>query len=206
MFSGIVEEVGKVRDLRRTGKGAKLTVETELPGIGEGDSVAVNGVCLTVVRVRDQLLEFDLSPETLRTSNLGLLKRGDRVNLERSLRVDSRLGGHIVMGHVDFTSRILSFKPVGEHRELVIEVPRDKEVYFAPKGSVAVDGISLTVNRVEAGRLSVNIIPYTYENTNLRFRKAGDLVNVEIDVIARYVVSFLKREKGENLKDLLEGL
>ncbi|MDQ7082095.1 MAG: hypothetical protein Q9N34_03245 [Aquificota bacterium] len=140
----------------------------------------------------------------MRTTNLGLLGIGDPVNLERSLRADSRIGGHIVMGHVDFTSRILSFRPAGDHRELVIEVPGDKEVFFAPKGSVAVDGISLTVNRVGGGRISINIIPYTYENTNLRFRKAGDLVNVEVDVIARYVVNLFRRE--DRLKDLLERL
>jgi riboflavin synthase len=206
MFTGIVEEVGRVRAVRVSPEGGTLEVETSLEGIGEGDSVAVNGVCLTAVRVAEGTVAFEVSPETLRRSNLGTLRPGDPVNLERSLRVGDRFGGHIVTGHVDFTSRILSFRPYGKHRLLKIEVPPDQRVFFAPKGSVAVDGISLTVNEVGEGYATFNVIPYTYENTNLRSRREGDLVNVEVDVIARYVVNFLKNQKRRGLEDLLEGL
>lgn len=207
MFTGIVEDVGRVRSVKVSPEGGVLEVETGLDGIKEGDSVAVNGVCLTVVDYHNGTVTFDVSPETLRRSNLGLLRRGDPVNLERSLRADSRIGGHLVMGHVDFTARILQFRGSGNHRTLKIEVPEDYRVFFAVKGSVAVDGISLTVNEVGEGFISANIIPYTFENTNLRTKREGDLVNVEVDIIARYVVSFLREEgRKRRLEEFLEGL
>ncbi len=207
MFTGIVEDVGRVRSVKVSPEGGVLEVETGLDGIKEGDSVAVNGVCLTVVDYHNGTVTFDVSPETLRRSNLGLLRRGDPVNLERSLRADSRIGGHLVMGHVDFTARILQFRGSGNHRTLKIEVPEDYRVFFAVKGSVAVDGISLTVNEVGEGFISANIIPYTFENTNLRTKREGDLVNVEVDIVARYVVNFLREEgRKRRLEEFLEGL
>ncbi len=202
MFTGIVEDVGRVKEVRS----GLLRIETKLGDIKVGDSVSVNGVCLTAVEVSGGEVLFEVSPETLKRTNLGLLRKGDPVNVERSLSLGSRLGGHIVFGHVDFVSRILVFKEAGRHRELVIEVPKGKEVFFAEKGSVAVDGISLTVNYVLDGRISLNIIPFTFENTNLKFRKVGDLVNVEVDPIARYVVRFMEIKEKKSLEELLKGL
>ena len=208
MFTGLVEEVGKVISLKKSPEGAVLTVETSLGDINIGDSVAVNGACLTVVEIKQNKVSFELSPETLERTNLGLLKTGDFVNLERALRVGDRLGGHIVQGHVDFTARIISFKNLGKHRELIIEIPHGWEKYFVEKGSVALDGISLTVNTVQGNKISINIIPHTYQHTNLKYKKVGDLLNVETDVIGKYVISYLGRfsSKDTSLEEKLKNL
>ena len=208
MFTGLVEEVGKVVSLKKSPEGALLTVETSLGDIKIGDSVAVNGACLTVVDIDQQRVSFELSPETLKRTNLGLLKTGDFVNLERALRVGDRLGGHIVQGHVDFTARITSFKNLGKHRELVIEIPTGWEKYFVEKGSVALDGISLTVNTVQGNKISINIIPQTYEHTNLKYKKVGDLLNVETDIVGKYVINYLERfsSKETSLEEKLKNL
>ena len=208
MFTGLVEEVGKVVSLKKSPEGALLTVETSLGDIKIGDSVAVNGACLTVVDIDQQRVSFELSPETLKRTNLGLLKTGDFVNLERALRVGDRLGGHIVQGHVDFTARIISFKNLGKHRELVIEIPTGWEKYFVEKGSVALDGISLTVNTVQGNKISINIIPHTYEHTNLKYKKVGDLLNVETDIVGKYVINYLERfsSKETSLEEKLKNL
>ncbi|SNZ16918.1 riboflavin synthase [Hydrogenobacter hydrogenophilus] len=204
MFTGLVEDVGEVKALKTSSAGGRLSVKTSLKDIKLGDSVAVNGVCLTVVKiVKDELL-FDLSLETLKRSNLGMLSAGDPVNLERALKVGDRLGGHILLGHVDFTSRITYFKSKGDHYELKVYVPDNWLVYFVEKGSVGLDGISLTVNYVERNTISLNIIPHTYENTNLKYKKEGDYVNVEVDVIGKYVVSYLRKIKGKSLERLFE--
>ncbi len=197
MFTGLVEEVGKVQELRRGASGGVLRVRCSLGEVEVGDSVAVNGACLTVVEVGKDSLSFELSPETLTRTNLSLLKPGDEVNLERALRVGDRLGGHIVQGHVDFTAVLKSFRPVGEHRELVLEVPEGWEKYFVEKGSVAVDGISLTVNEVRGREISINVIPHTFRSTNLGSRKEGDRLNVEVDILGKYVVSYLERFSSE---------
>ena len=205
MFTGLVEDIGEVISLFRDSKGGWLSVRTELGDIKVGDSVAVNGACLTAVKVDENTITFEVSPETFGRTNLGLLRRGDPVNLERALRADSRLGGHFVLGHVDFTAKILSFRNLGEHRELVIEIPPDQRRFFVEKGSVAVDGISLTVNYVRENSISINIVPYTFENTNLKFRKPGDLVNVEADIIGKYVVNYLSGREGD-LEDKLREI
>ena len=205
MFTGLVEDIGEVISLFRDSKGGWLSVRTELGNIKVGDSVAVNGACLTAVKVDENTITFEVSPETFKRTNLGLLRRGDPVNLERALRADSRLGGHFVLGHVDFTAKILSFRNLGEHRELVIEIPPDQRRFFVEKGSVAVDGISLTVNYVRGNSISINIVPYTFENTNLKFRKPGDLVNVEVDIIGKYVVNYLSGREGD-LEDKLREI
>ena len=204
MFTGLVEDIGEVISLFRDSKGGRLSVRTELGDIKVGDSVAVNGACLTAVKVDENTITFEVSPETFKRTNLGLLRRGDPVNLERALRADSRLGGHFVLGHVDFTAKILSFRNLGEHRELVIEIPPDQRRFFVEKGSVAVDGISLTVNYVRGNSISINIVPYTFENTNLKFRKPGDLVNVEVDIIGKYVVNYLSGREGDLEEKLRE--
>ena len=205
MFTGLVEEVGEVLEFRRTAEGGVLKIRTSLKDIKLGDSVSVNGACLTAVELGDGYVVFELSPETIDRTNLKTLKRGDRVNLERSLRADSRLGGHFVLGHVDFVAPIRSFRSLGTHRELRIEVPSDYLKLFVEKGSVALDGISLTVNYIEGGEISINVIPHTYENTNLKYRKAGDLLNVEGDIIGKYVLRHLSGRE-ESLRKKLEGL
>ncbi len=201
MFTGLVEDLGEVVDVRRTADGGVLKIKTSLDGIEVGDSISVNGACLTVIELEKDRLTFEVSKETFSRTNLGFLRKGDRVNLERALRLDSRLGGHIILGHVDFTSRVKSFRRIGDHRELVITIPPDQEKFFVEKGSVAVDGISLTVNRVGEGSVVINVIPHTFENTNLKYRKVGDLVNVETDIIGKYVVRCLSgREKDLEMK------
>ncbi len=201
MFTGLVERVGRVEALR----GERLVLDAGFEDVVIGESIAVNGVCLTVVKIDRNILEFDLSEETLSRSNLRFLKRGDYVNLERALKLSDRLGGHILQGHVDFTSPIVQFQRIGEHWSLVIEINTGYEAYFVKKGSVGIDGISLTINKVERQLIHINVIPHTYQNTNLRFRRVGDTVNVEVDVIGKYVVNYLKRLKGDNLQNLLNA-
>lgn len=203
MFTGLVEDVGKVL---RAGGGV-LVVETSLTDIEVGDSVAVNGACLTAVEVDGGKVTFEVSQETLSRTNLADLKAGDRVNLERALKVGSRLGGHIVQGHVDFTARIREMRPQGGHRLLTLEIPREWSLYFVEKGSVAVDGISLTVNAVEGNFIFINIIPHTLENTNLKFRKPGDRVNIETDIIGKYIIRYLENlGKEKSFEEKLKGL
>lgn len=203
MFTGLIEDLGRVIDISVSSKGAKLVVETKLSDIKIGDSVSVNGACLTVTEIRGNKYSFDVSPETLKRTNLGLLRRGDYVNLERALKIGDRLGGHIVQGHVDFTSKIKALKFLGKHYELVIEIPNDWISYIVEKGSIAIDGISLTVNYMQNNSVYINIIPHTYEKTNLRFRRNGDLVNVETDIIGKYVINYISAYRKK--EDILEG-
>ncbi|GBC88873.1 Riboflavin synthase [bacterium HR13] len=204
MFTGLVEDVGKVKNIKISSKGGTLEVITSLKEIKVGDSVAVNGVCLTVTKVEDSIISFDLSPETLRRSNLSKASVGDLINLERAIKVGDRLGGHILLGHVDFTSRIESFRSVGDHYELKIYIPDEWILYFVEKGSVGIDGISLTVNTVEGNLISLNIIPHTYQNTNLKGRKEGDHVNIEVDILGKYVINYLSKRRERRLDQLLE--
>ncbi|QWK20229.1 MAG: riboflavin synthase [Hydrogenobacter thermophilus] len=206
MFTGLVEDVGKVKNIKISSKGGTLEVITSLKEIKVGDSVAVNGVCLTVTKVENSIISFDLSPETLRRSNLSKASVGDLINLERAIKVGDRLGGHILLGHVDFTSRIESFRSVGDHYELKIYIPDEWILYFVEKGSVGIDGISLTVNTVEGNLISLNIIPHTYQNTNLKGRKEGDHVNIEVDILGKYVINYLSKRRERRLDQLLERL
>ena len=199
MFTGLIEDVGKVAGLVRSGESGRLTVTTALPAgdIRLGDSVAVNGVCLTVTRQETVGLTFDVSPETLDRSNLGTLTGGDRVNLERALRLSDRLGGHLVSGHVDCIARVEERREqsgaiVFTFRLLDPAMAR----YLVAKGSVAIDGISLTVNGVTGPVFSVTIIPHTAAMTTLPDRKTGDRVNIETDIIGKYVERFLSGREG----------
>jgi riboflavin synthase len=191
MFTGIVEEVGGVASLgdhRLTVLGSKV-----LEGIRLGDSIAVNGACLTVVSFDEGEFSVDLAPETLRRTSLGNLQGGDRVNLERPLAVSDRLGGHIVQGHVDGTGRLASIKPEGDCAIFRIFSPKRLMPYIVEKGFMAVDGISLTVVTKGASSFTVSVIPYTLENTNLKGKVAGDRVNLEVDIVAKYVESLMAR-------------
>jgi len=193
MFTGLVEDVGTVKLLKPAAGGAKLSVESALEGVKEGDSVAVNGACLTVTYLSRGVLEFDVSDETLKRTNLRFLKPRDRVNLERALTLSKPLGGHLVQGHVDTVGKILELRPRGEHYLLKVGFDPKFDPFVVEKGSIAVDGISLTVNAVGDGWAEINVIPHTYKNTNLQYRRVGDPVNLEFDLIGKYVISYLKR-------------
>lgn len=210
MFTGIIEEVGTVEMIETRAAGARLRLQCQaaLDGTGEGASISVNGVCLTAVDLRETSFAADATPETMRRSNLGDLRRGSPVNLERPLSPGGRLGGHIVQGHVDGTGELVSLEALGDGNWwLKVRVPRELERYLVEKGSVAIDGISLTIASVDAGVVSVSIIPHTYQNTNLRSRRSGDRLNLECDILAKYVEKLLlaRETKGltiERLKDL----
>jgi riboflavin synthase len=193
MFTGIVEEVGSVRDPGgRMTVFARKVVEDSEPG----SSMAVNGVCLTVIdRVPEDggaVLSFDLSPETLARSSLGRLSPGDGANLERPVTLMTRLGGHLVQGHVDAVGEVASVEEATPGRSLTIRVPEDLQRYVVEKGSVAVDGVSLTVTDVGDGRFGVTLIPYTLEATTLGAARVGDPVNLEVDVVAKYLEGLVK--------------
>lgn len=196
MFTGIVLSAGKVVSVAAAGNSIRFSVdapERDFSDVAAGESIAVSGVCLTAEKAPESAkpgvlrLVFFASGETCSRSNLGALKPGDTVNLERALKLSDRLSGHLVQGHVDGQAELLSIQPVGESRELTFRVRADLARYIVEKGSVALDGISLTVNAVRAQEFSVVIIPYTWGLTHLSSRQPGDRFNVELDVIAKYV-------------------
>ncbi|WP_457754842.1 riboflavin synthase [Thermovibrio ammonificans] len=190
MFTGLVEEVGEVVRFGRSSKGGTLLVEAPLCSQGTklGDSIAVNGVCLTVTKVEGNRLEFFVSPETLKRSNLSQLRPGFRVNLERALKLGDRLGGHLLLGHVDTTTKIEGIRREGDSFLFLFKLPRSFSHLLVEKGSIGIDGISLTVAGLFPTTFSVAVIPHTLNNTNLKFRKPGETVNLEFDVIGKYVV------------------
>ncbi|MBV9744993.1 MAG: riboflavin synthase [Acidobacteriia bacterium] len=196
MFTGIVEELGTVAALENRGKGARLTVRCSVvrEDLREGASIAVNGVCLTATDLRSEGFSADLAPETLERSNLGALRPGSRVNLERPLSPVGRLSGHIVQGHVDGTGEFLSLARLeDENWWLTVRVPAELDRYLVYKGSIAIDGISLTIARLESDVLSVAIIPHTYRSTTLESCRRGDRVNLECDVLAKHVEKLLHK-------------
>lgn len=195
MFTGLVEEVGKVEAVEPRGTGARLKIHAPLvaEGLREGDSVCVSGVCLTAVAPAAAGFSADAAPETLRRSSLGSLRAGHPVNLERAMQANGRLGGHIVQGHVDGVGRVVSLDLLGDNNWwLRVEIPEELDRYVVFKGSIAIDGISLTIAAIENRVASVTIIPHTYANTALRARKPGDVVNLETDVLAKYVEKMLR--------------
>ena len=193
MFTGLVREVGDVVWLRRSDKIVQLLVRAPRSAARArvGESVAVNGCCLTVTACRDEQFMFDLLEESLGRTNLGDLKPGDPVNLERALRVDGRLGGHFVQGHVDCTAEVLALEEKGPDLRIDLALPRDFARYVAFKGSVAINGVSLTIAALGEDRFSVWIIPHTLENTNLGDLEPGDAVNLEFDILAKYTERLL---------------
>jgi riboflavin synthase len=189
MFTGIITDLGEVRSVEAGDGGTRLAITTayDVAGVYMGASVACCGACLTVVEKDADWLAFDVSGETLDCTTLGDWQVGSRVNLERPLKVGDELGGHIVLGHVDGVADIAECEPVGDSRRLVFTAPADLARFIAAKGSVAIDGVSLTVNRVEGRDFEVNIIPHTMRLTNLGDAAAGGRVNLEVDTLARYV-------------------
>ena len=193
MFSGIVAACGRITAIDALEDGVRLSVDTadlDLSDVAIGDSIANSGVCLTVIGIDGALARFDVSRETLNCTT-GLDRIGAEVNLEKALRLSDRLGGHLVTGHVDGVGDVLRFVALGESHELVIRAPAALAAYIARKGSVTVNGVSLTVNRVEGTDFSINLIPHTVAVTNLKHLDAGSRVNLEIDLIARYVERML---------------
>ncbi|MDQ6764588.1 MAG: riboflavin synthase [Verrucomicrobiota bacterium] len=189
MFTGLIEEIGNVLWIRATERGTQLHIAA--PGISQdirkGDSVAVNGCCLTVTKHRQEQLTFDLLEETLDRTNLRSVRRDSAVNLERSLAANGRLGGHFVQGHIDCAARVIAFDEADSDHRLEVELPSEFSHYIAYKGSVALNGISLTVAEVHPASFAVWVIPHTRRNTNLEKMAAGDVLNVEFDLLAKYV-------------------
>lgn len=188
MFTGIIETTGLIRELRHGPAGARILISApEISGsLKIGDSIAVNGACLTVVDCLEDSFRCDLSQETLSRTSFGKAKEGGRVNLERALVVGSRLGGHFVQGHIDGVGTLVALTPRGEGTVMTIEFPPALERYFVSKGSIAVDGISLTIASTEGNGFTVAVIPHTLQQTNLRAARPGDPVNLEVDILAKY--------------------
>ncbi len=195
MFTGIIEGLGTIREIRPTGQGKRLGVDADfdLDQTKIGDSISVNGSCLTVVMIESALFKVDMSPETLARTTFGRAKIGDRVNLERALRLSDRLDGHLVSGHIDGIGTVKLKEKTGNAIIFTIEVPESLSYYMIKKGSVAVDGISLTINNCGRNRFDVSIIPHTAKLTTLGVIKTGDLVNIETDMIGKYVERFVRR-------------
>lgn len=190
MFTGLVETVGSLKDIAISGGSAELTVTASFPtsGLALGDSVAVNGTCLTVTRFDAQSISFHALAETLSKTNLGSVRRGGKVNLERALRLGDRLGGHVVSGHVDGTGEVVSIGRVQSDMELHISLSPELEPFVVMKGSIAINGVSLTIARLERGSLGVCIIPHTWTHTNLCDLRPGDVVNLETDLFGKYIL------------------
>ncbi len=200
MFSGIIADAGLIKSVQDREGGLRLTVATEVLGMDDvqlGDSIAVNGVCLTVVQIDGNDFVVDVSRETLNCTT-GLEENGKHVNLEKAMRLSDRLGGHLVSGHVDGVGEVVAFNDIGESWRLILRAPEGLSKYIATKGSITINGVSLTVNRVAGHEFEVNLIPHTLEVTTLNELKTGARVNLEIDLIARYVERMLQAEKEQS--------
>jgi riboflavin synthase len=203
MFTGIIEGLGAISAVRSSGQGKRLTIEADfdLPQTKIGDSICVSGACLTAVKIDGHRFEVDISPETLRMTTFDTAKVGERVNLERAMRFSDRIDGHLVSGHIDGMGSIRQRETLGNAIIVTIDVPEALTRYMITKGSVAVDGISLTINTRDADSFSVSIIPYTGKLTTVGFKNRGDRVNIETDMIGKYIERFMSRMAGrENEK------
>jgi riboflavin synthase len=200
LFTGLILEMGEILSVKRRSGGAILSLKSKevAAAAKQGASISVNGVCLTLINTNNNILSFDLSEETLRSTNLGSLKTGDAVNLEPSLSFDSKIGGHFVTGHVDAAGKIRSKVNIGDMVKVEIEAPVNVINFLVEKGSVAVDGISLTVVDILKNSFTVMIIPHTAKLTTIGFKGPGDTVNIEADILGKYVARFLNRDKNRD--------
>jgi len=211
MFTGIIEHQGIIDSLGLSSEGGRITIHapTVAPSLAVSNSIAVNGCCLTIVDLHNGRLSADLSGETIVKTSFGAkggeLKRGARVNLEQPLTAGKEFGGHFVLGHVDTVGRVTHLSPQGENWWFGVEVPGEVARYVVPKGSITIDGISLTVARWQNNIAEVAVIPYTYEHTNIRDRKPGDAVNLEGDILGKYVERYLEARKGSSVSQLTIG-
>jgi len=211
MFTGIIEHQGIIDSLGLSSEGGRITIHapTVAPSLAVSNSIAVNGCCLTIVDLHNGRLSADLSGETIVKTSFGAkggeLKRGARVNLEQPLTAGKEFGGHFVLGHVDTVGRVTHLSPQGENWWFGVEVPQEFARYIVPKGSITIDGISLTVARWQNNIAEVAVIPYTYEHTNIRDRKPGDAVNLEGDILGKYVERYLETRKGSSVSQLTIG-
>jgi riboflavin synthase len=198
MFTGIIEGLGAVTAVRPAGSGRRLAIAAgfDLAGTKVGDSISVNGACLTAAAIAGRQFEVDVSPETLAKTTIGSFRLGERVNLERALRLSDRIDGHLVSGHTDGTGIIDSREAAGNAVIVTVTVAEALTRYMIVKGSVAVDGVSLTINHLEAGRFTVSIIPHTAGLTTIGFKQKGEQVNIEVDLIGKYVEKFLSAPAG----------
>ncbi len=206
MFTGIIAAVGQLKSLQSVGGDIRLHIDTaklDLNDVKLGDSIAVNGVCLTVVEMAAKSLQFDVSQETLQRTSLGQLKKGSEANLEKALAVGDRLGGHMVSGHVDGLGEVISKTASARSWQYKIKVPAELERYIAEKGSITIDGVSLTVNGVFEGGFDINIIPHTLEETIIKHYQTGTKVNLEVDLIARYLERLLPQADSTISRDFL---
>ncbi|MGH7790805.1 MAG: riboflavin synthase [Thermodesulfobacteriota bacterium] len=210
MFTGIVEDVGKVKEIRTKAKEVVFTIQVKNIDAGEialGESIAVNGTCLTVISSGKNNFTVEASHETLKRTSLSGLKVGSKVNLERAVKLGGRLGGHIVNGHVDGIGKVDSIEKRGKSIEIWFSLPEGLSKYVVEKGSIAVDGVSLTVNAVIGNRFLVNIIPYTQEATIFGELKRGDPVNIECDIIGKYVEKLVAvKDNKKDIKELIQKL
>ena len=204
MFTGIVEEVGRIARIEQKGENRRITIEAQTTPkqLKTGDSCAVSGVCLTALDIKPNSFSADLAPETWVRTSLSRITEGTLVNLELPLRADGRMGGHMVQGHVDGVGKLIEFEriPNSDDFWLHVEVPANLEKYLVYKGSIAIEGISLTVARLEGFKCTIAIIPHTVEMTNLKTLKPGDPVNIETDIVAKYLEKWMRKPETETLK------
>ncbi|MDD2523238.1 MAG: riboflavin synthase [Endomicrobiia bacterium] len=198
MFTGIIEDIGKIVNL----KNSAIRIETNLDGINIGDSIAVNGVCLTATKIAGRLIDFDYSPTTSKLTNISQLQKDSIVNLERALLFNSRLGGHIVYGHIDTTTRIISIKKIDNFYIIDFGINDKMKKYIVDKGFIAIDGISLTISECNNEYFNVTMIPETFNKTIFKTRKANDIVNIELDILAKYVEKMLNNIKNNKETDI----
>ncbi|MBL0732564.1 MAG: riboflavin synthase [Desulfosarcina sp.] len=198
MFTGIIEALGKIKGIQKSGRSIRMTIDAgfSLDETKVGDSISVSGVCLTAVEINGRIFKMDMSPETYAVTNFSRAKVGDRVNLERALRLCDRLDGHLVSGHIDGTGTIINKKTLDNAIVIAIEAPEALTRYMIKKGSVALDGISLTINNCTNNSFEITIIPHTAKLTTIGFKKAGDIVNIETDMLGKYVERFMTKSVG----------